>query len=165
LSSVFNQPERAFRLIWTAVGLDVILEEGSPGLRGLFPAAHQVLAYARFSGFDTDLQKFVMDPRRAPETVFTAHFAEPEAFAAPSDNDLRLNADEGGTPAAPDLALPGPEESIDGGQPRPLHGAMQDPELVPEGERLLTPALADGIPQLCRLPHARPFQAPGLSAL
>jgi hypothetical protein len=42
---------------------------------------------------------------------------------------------------------------------------MQDPELVPEGERLLTPALADGIPQLCRLPHARPFQAPGLSAL
>ena len=55
---------------------------------------------------------------------------------APSDNGLRLDDDESGTPAAPDLGQPAPEESINDSQFRPLHRAMQDAELVTEDEDL-----------------------------
>ena len=54
----------------------------------------------------------------------------------PCDNSLRLDDDEGGTPVDPDLRQPNPEESISGGQFRPLHRAMYNAELVTESEDL-----------------------------
>jgi len=59
---------------------------------------------------------------------------QPEAFAVPGDDDLRLDDDQGGAPVSPDFAEPGPEESIGGGQTRPLDRAMQDAELVAKGQ-------------------------------
>jgi hypothetical protein len=44
--------------------------------------------------------------------------------------------DEGGTPVDSDLRQPNPEESIRGGQFRPLHRAMYNTELVAESEDL-----------------------------
>jgi hypothetical protein len=54
----------------------------------------------------------------------------------PRDDGLRLDDDERGSPLGPDATEPYPEESIEGGQPRSLHRALQDAELVTERQDL-----------------------------
>lgn len=54
----------------------------------------------------------------------------------PGDHRLRLNDDEGGAPIGPQPGQLGPEEAISGGQFRPLHRALEDVELVAQGQDL-----------------------------
>ena len=55
--------------------LDMIFQEGSPGLGWRFPTANHVFAHARFAHVEAQLQEFTMNPRRAPEWILTAHSA------------------------------------------------------------------------------------------
>jgi hypothetical protein len=52
-------------------GLDVILKEGPPGLRGRLALARQVLAHNRFADVDAEFEQFSMDAGRTPERIFT----------------------------------------------------------------------------------------------
>src|SRR5262245_53761328 len=48
--------------------LDVILQEGLPGLRGWIAPAYEVLAHAGFADVDAQLEQFPMDAWRTPES-------------------------------------------------------------------------------------------------
>ena len=58
------------------------------------------------------------------------------AFALPGDDRRRLDNPQGGSPVSPDFPQPSPEESIGGGQFRPLDPAIEDAESMTEGEHL-----------------------------
>jgi hypothetical protein len=96
-------------------GLDVILQEGSPGLGGRSAPANHVLADARLANIDAQLEEFPVDARSTPQWVFSAHPADqfsnldrkawttglamahfpgpekPESFPMPADDGLGLN--------------------------------------------------------------------------
>ncbi|PYT26098.1 MAG: hypothetical protein DMG57_22825 [Acidobacteria bacterium] len=57
---------------------------------------------------------------------------EAKAFPVPSDHGFGLDHDERGAPVSPHSAQPSPEEPVEWGQLRLLHGAMQNAQLVPE---------------------------------
>ena len=57
-------------------GLEVILEEGAPGLRGRPPVAHQVFAHAGLADVDAELEQFPVNARSAPERILPAHLAD-----------------------------------------------------------------------------------------
>src|SRR5262249_51624836 len=59
-----------------------------------------------------------------------------ESFAMPADDGLRLDDDESGTPAAPELGQPCPEEPIRSGELRSFSGALQDAELMAQSQDL-----------------------------
>src|SRR5215831_21017695 len=46
--------------------LDVILQEGLPGLRGWIAPAYEILAHAGFADVDAQLEQFTGDARRTP---------------------------------------------------------------------------------------------------
>jgi hypothetical protein len=73
-------------------GLDVILEEGSPGLRGRSPMPHHVLAHARLPEVATELEQFAGDRRRTPPRVFPTHASDQLAGFLNSPNPLRCQA-------------------------------------------------------------------------
>src|SRR5216683_613801 len=81
--------------------LDVIVQEGTPGLRGRLALPQHVLGHAGLTDLDAQFEQFPVDMGCAPQLVFTAHPADQIA-------DLARNA--GPTyPAMPDL--PGPEKA------------------------------------------------------
>jgi hypothetical protein len=108
--------------------LDVILEEGPPGLRWRLPATYHVLAHARLAEVDAEFEQFSVDARRAPQRIFAAHSADqfsnlfrdrrssrvavtnlpgpeqPEALAVPGNDGFRLDDDQGRSPIVPNLA-------------------------------------------------------------
>jgi hypothetical protein len=122
--------------------------------------ADHILAHAGLADLNTELEQFAVDPRSSPERIVAAHLAnqladvfwnsrspglatpdlpgpeQPEALAVPGDHRLRLNDDEGGAPIGPNPGQPCPEKAIGGGQFRPLHRALEDGELVTQGEDL-----------------------------
>ena len=61
---------------------------------------------------------------------------ETEPLAVPPDHRFRLNNDEGTTPVLPDAGEDHPEEAIAFLQADPGPRALQDMELVPQGEIL-----------------------------
>src|SRR5262249_50432672 len=99
-------------------GLDVILKEGLPGLRGWLAPACRVLAHAGFADIDAQLEQFAMDTRRTPERILAAHPAnqlsnlfrhrwtpglattnfpgpeQPKALAMPADDGFRLDDEQ-----------------------------------------------------------------------
>ncbi len=54
----------------------------------------------------------------------------------PGDHRLRFDDDEGGAPIGPNPGQQCPEQAISGGQPRPLHRALKNAELVAQSEDL-----------------------------
>jgi hypothetical protein len=54
----------------------------------------------------------------------------------PADHRRGWDEEETGPPIVPDLAEPGPQESIGRGEFRSLHRALQNPELMAECEDL-----------------------------
>jgi len=163
-------------------GLHVIFKEGPPSLRWRFAVADHVIAHARFAEGNATLEQFAVNPRCAPERVLAAHrayqgsevhwdrwssrvspsnFACPEqakALAMPADHRRRLH--RGGTrwPILPDRRQPGPQESISGGQIRPLHRSLRNTELMTKGQNLkLTKrrAIATGSQESRRQRHQR----------
>src|SRR5262249_47169022 len=60
-------------------GLDVILKEGLPGLRGRLALARHVLAHARFADVDAEFEQFPMDAGRTPKRMITTQL--PNEFA------------------------------------------------------------------------------------
>ena len=59
-----------------------------------------------------------------------------ESFAVPGDHGFRFDHDEGGPPAEPKPGQPSPEKPISGSDSRPRPRALEDTELVTEGEVL-----------------------------
>jgi DNA invertase Pin-like site-specific DNA recombinase len=49
-------------------GLQVIVEEGPPGLGGRLAAAHQVFAHTGLADVDAELEQLAVNPRRSPES-------------------------------------------------------------------------------------------------
>src|SRR5215469_6940603 len=117
-------------------GLDVILQEGSPGLRGRHAATCNVLAHACLSDVDAQFEQFTVDTRRTPERILAAHSAnqlpnlfghrrtpglappnfpgpeQPKSLAMPANNSFRLDDEQRGLPIAPSFAQPSPQQSI-----------------------------------------------------
>ena len=76
---------------------------------------------------------------RWPSRLAVANFPcpkQPETLAVPSNHGFRLDDDERGSPVAPKLQQACPEESIRSGEFRPLHGTLQNGELMPQSENL-----------------------------
>jgi len=139
-------------------GSDMVLQEGTPGLRWLVAVADDALAHTGRTDFDTWFEQFAVDPVSAPTRILPAHlgnqipnvpgdwrpfgllvaeFPGPKwakALPVPSDDGRRFHDDEGGSPSIPSPAQPNPEQSIWWGQSLLLHPALQNPELVPQCE-------------------------------
>src|SRR5215831_6296615 len=112
--------------------LDVILQEGLPGLRGWIAPAYEILAHAGFVDVDAQLEQFPMDARRTPERIVAAHPAnqlpnlfrhrwtpglatanfpgpeQPKALAMPANDAFRLDNHQEGSPIAPSLRITRP---------------------------------------------------------
>ena len=122
--------------------------------------ADHVLADARLADGNAKLEQFAVNPRCAPERVVAAHRTnqrsdirrdcwsprppppnlpspeQAEALAVPTDHRRRLHDDGARLPIHPDRRQPGPQESINGRQLRPLHRALQNTELMTKGQNL-----------------------------
>ena len=59
-----------------------------------------------------------------------------EAFALPTDDRVGLHYEGAGFPVLPDSTEPSPQESIGGRQFWSLYGALQDADLMAQGENL-----------------------------
>src|SRR5215471_12544677 len=80
-------------------GLHVVVQEGPPGLGGRIVTARQVFAHAGLADVNAQLEQLAVNPRSAPEWVFTTHGANQLAYFLGHARSPR--------PAASDL--PGPE--------------------------------------------------------
>ena len=101
-----------------------------------------------------------MNPRRAPQGVGASHRAnersdlrgdgraawpvpaalpgpeELEASPLPPDHRGGLDDGDGIVPAGPQAGQQDPEQAVGGSQPWARHGALEDDQLVPQGEVL-----------------------------
>jgi hypothetical protein len=57
-------------------GLEVILQEGPPGLRRWLAASHHILGNTGLADVDAQLEQFAMDARRSPKRMVAAHLAD-----------------------------------------------------------------------------------------
>jgi hypothetical protein len=87
--------------------LGVILQEGAPGLRRRFAAAHHVFAHAALTDVDAEFEQFAVDTWSTPTGIFSAHLADQFSDFARNDGSSGL--------AAPHL--PGPEQPKAGTMP------------------------------------------------
>src|SRR5215469_12943807 len=109
-------------------GPDMILKEGSPGLRRRLPPTCHVLAHARFPDVDAQFEQFTMDTRRTPEWILPAHPAnqltnlfghrwssrlappnlpspeQPKSLAMPANDGFRFDDQQRRLPIAPSFA-------------------------------------------------------------
>src|SRR6516164_5972070 len=85
-------------------GLEVILQEGPPGLRRWLAASRHILAHTGLADVDAQLEQFAVDALRAPQRIVPAHPANQFPRFLGDRRPSRL--------AAPNL--PGPQ------QPEPL---------------------------------------------
>ena len=53
----------------------MIVEERLPSLGGRLRVSDHVFGYERLRNLNPEFQKFTVDPRRAPERILTADFA------------------------------------------------------------------------------------------
>ena len=122
--------------------------------------AHQVLAHAGLADINAQLEQLAVNPRSAPEWVFTTHGAnqlahlfrhgrpprltvsdlpgpeQAKAFPVPADDGRGFDDKDAGLPIVPDCAQPSPQEPIRRGQFRSLDGALQNAELMAKCEDL-----------------------------
>jgi hypothetical protein len=56
--------------------LDMILEEGAPGLPGWPPVPYHAVAHAGLADVETELEQFTVDPRCARGRILPAHLAD-----------------------------------------------------------------------------------------
>src|SRR5437763_1683488 len=119
--------------------LGVILEKGSPRLRGRFPVPDHVLGDCCLRHLNTEFQEFPMNARSAPARVSETHvpdeipnfrryrratFATPtlpspieaKSLAMPSDNRLRFDQEQRRSPIVPQPREPNPQDSISPGE-------------------------------------------------
>src|SRR5215469_2204432 len=125
--------------------LDLILQEGPPGLRRRLAASRHVFANAGFADIDSQFQQFAMDARRTPQRIIMAHLAnqflrfvrnrrtshwavpnlprpkQPKPLAVPADHRLWPDDYEGGSPTTPKPGQVCPEEAIGASQPRSFY--------------------------------------------
>ncbi len=140
--------------------LNVVLEEGPPGLRWRLAMAHQILAYAGLANINAKLEQLAVNARCSPQRILatepTDQFSDvcrnrwpprlaaaglpgPEqtkASAVPSDDGVRFYDDQSRPPIAPDSAQPCPKEPIARRQFGALHGALENAKLVSERQVL-----------------------------
>jgi hypothetical protein len=57
-------------------------------------------------------------------------------LAVPAEDRRRLDEEEAGSPLVPDRAKPSPEKAIRRSEFGPLHGALQNSDLMAEGQDL-----------------------------
>ena len=138
----------------------MVVEERPPGLRERLAAPDHVLADAGLRDVDTEFEQFAVDVRRAPKWVFAAQHADQfadlfghcraaalaranfptpeqaEALALPADDRGGLEYGEPGLPAVPQGGKPDSEETISGGEFRSLDRALQNADLMAQGENL-----------------------------
>jgi hypothetical protein len=98
-------------------GLEVILQEGAPGLRRWLAASHHILGNTGLADVDAQLEQFAVDARRSPQRMVAAHLANqfprflgdrrwsrlaaaqlpgpehPKPFAVPGNHRLRFHDD------------------------------------------------------------------------
>lgn len=138
-------------------GLDVVVKEGSPGLRSRLTVSDQILGHARLPDVDAELQKLAVNTRRSPAWVLFAHatdqianFArdrraarlaaadlprpeEAKRLAVPGNDRFWLDDDQRRTPVCPNAGQPNPQESVSCVQRRALlRRALKNPDLMPE---------------------------------
>jgi hypothetical protein len=138
-------------------GLDVVVKEGSPGLRWRLSVSDQILAHARLPDVDAELQKLAVNTRRSPAWVLFAHatdqianFArdrratrlaaadlqppeEAKRLAVPGNDRFWLVDDQRRTPVCPNAGQPNPQESVSYVPSRSLlDRALKNPDLMPE---------------------------------
>ena len=118
------------------------------------------VSFSNLADGNTKLEQFAVNPRRAPQRVVAAHRTnqgsdvrrdrrsplppppnlprpeQPEALAMPTDHRRRLDKDGTRLPIRPDRRQPVPQESIRSRQLRTLHRALQNTELMTEGQNL-----------------------------
>jgi hypothetical protein len=111
----------------------VIVEKGSPGLRGRTRKAHLVLGDSRLGYVDAQLQQFTVDSRCSPEWIGPAHLldylsrlsvdlrstesrtalpspVQSKAFTMPSHNSSGLHNDETRSPIRPEPRQSDPDQ-------------------------------------------------------
>src|SRR5215472_5018542 len=159
-------------------GLDVILQEGPPGLRRWLPASRHVLAHTSLADVDAEFEQFTVAAWRSPQWVLAAHLADQfsdmfrdfrssrlpassfpspeqaEALAVPSNHSLRFDDDQRRTPVAPNSGQPRPQQPVRRGQLGTFHRTLQNGELMPECQHLDLKSCStpDAIP--CSLHHS-----------
>jgi hypothetical protein len=101
-------------------GLDVIGQEGAPGLRRGLPKAHHVLGHRRLRDHNAQLLQFPVNPRRPPEGVGLGH---------PSDERSDPRGDGRAAWPVP-AALPGPDEPEAAPLPPDHGGGLDDGDSI-----------------------------------
>src|SRR5437588_2383064 len=141
--------------------LQVILQEGAPGLRRRFAAAQHVFAHAALRDMDAKFEQLPVDAGCTPTRILAAHLADqisdltgndgsyglaPEHLprheqdktgAKPGNHRFGFDDSQGRAPVAPDGEQPDPQQTVQRSQPGPLsHGTLQHADLVPQGQVL-----------------------------
>ena len=138
----------------------MILEERPPGLRGRCAALHHVLGDTGLADPDAELEQLAVNAWRTPKRIFTAQrsdeyedfvsrlsascFAatdlpapeQAQALAMPADHGGGLHQGQSGLPTIPNRAQPSPQQAVRRGQLGSFEGALQDAELMPQGQDL-----------------------------
>src|SRR5215831_11940988 len=141
--------------------LEVIVQEGAPGLRGRLAAAHHVLAHAALPDVEAEFDQLPVDAGCTPTGIFPAHPADqvsnragnerssglarshlpgPEPAKAgtmPGNDGFRLDDGQCRTPIAPDAEQTDPKHAIRWGQLRAFsRGPLKDADLVAQSQIL-----------------------------
>src|SRR5215467_11123153 len=135
--------------------LPLILQEGAPGLRRRFAAAHHVFAYTGLADVDTELEQLTVNAGCTPTRILpthpadqisnlsrndrssrsaAAHLPSPEqakAAAMPGNDGFWLDDGQRRGPAAPDARQPDPQQAVPRRQFRAFsRGALKHADLV-----------------------------------
>ena len=116
--------------------LDVVLQDGPPGLRRRLAVARHVLPHAGLADIDAELEQFAVNTRRPPQWILAAQSTDQfsnvfryrwsaglavtnfpcpeqtEALAMPGNHGFRFDDYQSRSPVVPNLAQPCPEEPI-----------------------------------------------------
>ncbi len=141
--------------------LQMILQEGAPGLRGRFAAVQHVIADAALADIDAEFEQLPVDAGCTPTRILPAHPADqianlarndgssrsaaphlpsPEqakAGAMPGNDRFGLDDCQRRAPAAPEAGQADPQQAVPGGQFRALScGPLKHADLVAQSQVL-----------------------------
>ena len=134
----------------------VVHEKRAPGRRWTFLAPRHVLCHCGLGDCESQLEKFPMDARRAPQRVFVGHaLDQPAKFgigrwtaglaprlpmplespapSAPADDGFRSDHDKCGSPSTPKARKPDPKDSVEATQPGTPLLARKHANLMAQG--------------------------------
>jgi len=135
----------------------VVPQKCTPSLRRRLSPTRHVPRHRSFSHLEADLEQLPVNPRRTPSRVLAGHSTnerpdlrvdpgttasvsalpgpvEPKALTMPADHGLGLHEDEGALPVWPQAAERDPERAVRVGQPGALGLALQEGQLLSQGE-------------------------------